>query len=79
MPRIRPQKFVHVVYRTRSFDAMLRWSTLVFDAKLQHQDPAPAFLTCDDEHHGFAFAALPPEGRETDRAGAIGVDHVANP
>lgn len=82
MPRIRPQKFVHVVYRTHRFDAMLRWYTLVFVAKVQHRNPALAFLTCDDEHHRFAFAnlaVLQPEGRETDRAGAIGVDHVANP
>lgn len=80
MPRIRPKKFVHVVYRTRRFDAMLSWYTLVFDAKVQHQNPALAFLTYDDEHHRFAFAnlaVLQPEGRETDRAGVIGVDHVA--
>ena len=25
MSRIRPMKFVHVVYRTRRFDSMVRW------------------------------------------------------
>ncbi len=25
MPRIRPQRFVHVVYRTRQYDAMIAW------------------------------------------------------
>ena len=80
MSRIRPQKFVHVVYRTRRFEAMLRWYQTVFDAHVQHQNPALAFLTYDDEHHRFAFAnlaVLQPEGTEIDRAGAIGVDHVA--
>ena len=80
MPRIRPRKFVHVVYRTRRFEQMLRWYAVVFDAKVQHQNPALAFLTYDDEHHRFAFvnlAVLQPEGTETDRQGVIGVDHVA--
>jgi len=45
MPRIRPRKFVHVVYRTRRFEQMLRWYAAVFDAKVQHQNPALAFLT----------------------------------
>ena len=40
MPRIRPRKFVHVVYRTRRFDEMLRWYTTVFDAKVQHYQAA---------------------------------------
>ena len=80
MSRIRPKKFVHVVYRTRRFDEMVRWYQIVFDAKVQHQNPALAFLTYDDEHHRFAFAnldVLQPGGGEKDRRGAIGVDHVA--
>ncbi|VTU23239.1 Biphenyl-2,3-diol 1,2-dioxygenase 2 [Variovorax sp. SRS16] len=80
MSRVRPEKFVHVVYRTRRFDAMLRWYATVFDARVQHQDPVLAFLTYDDEHHRFAFinmAALDPAGDQIDRTGVIGVDHVA--
>ena len=80
MSRIRPEKFVHVVYRTRRFDEMLRWYQTVFDARVQHQNPAIAFLTYDDEHHRFAFAnlaLLQPEGTQSDRLGVIGVDHVA--
>jgi len=80
MSRIRPAKFVHVVYRTRRFEQMLRWYQTVFDAKVQHQNPALAFLTYDGEHHRFAFAnldILQPEGTEADRRGMIGVDHVA--
>ena len=80
MSRIRPEKFVHVVYRTRRFDEMLRWYQTVFDARVQHQNPAIAFLTYDDEHHRFAFAnlaLLQPEGTQNDRLGEIGVDHVA--
>jgi catechol 2,3-dioxygenase-like lactoylglutathione lyase family enzyme len=58
MSAIRPKAFVHVVYRTRRFEQMLRWYTAVFDAKTQYQNPALAFLTYDDEHHRFAFANL---------------------
>ncbi len=80
MARIRPAKFVHVVYRTRRFDEMLRWYATVFDARVQHQDPVLAFLTYDDEHHRFAFvnmAIVDPGGEQVDRSGEIGVDHVA--
>jgi catechol-2,3-dioxygenase len=73
-------KFVHVVYRTRRFQEMIRWYENVFAAKVQYQNPVLAFLTYDDEHHRFAFAnleILQPEGAENDRQGSIGVDHVA--
>ena len=80
MSCIRPVKFAHVVYRTRRFDEMLRWYETVFGARVQYQNPGLAFLTYDDEHHRFAFANMSlfqPDGAETDRQGAIGVDHVA--
>lgn len=75
MSRIRPTKFAHVVYRTRRFDQMLCWYQAVFDTKVQHQNPALAFLTYDDEHHRFAFAnldILQPEGTQTERRGMFG-------
>jgi catechol-2,3-dioxygenase len=80
MTRVRPQKFVHVVYRTRRFDQMLAWYEFVFDAKVQYQNPALAFLTYDDEHHRFALVnltVLQPDDSETEKQGMIGVDHVA--
>lgn len=80
MRSIRPEKFVHVVYRTRRFEAMLAWYAAVFDAQVRHQNPALAFLSYDEEHHRFAFInleILQPEGSDIDRVGAIGVDHVA--
>ncbi|EWS53719.1 Biphenyl-2,3-diol 1,2-dioxygenase 2 [Methylibium sp. T29] len=58
---------------------MLAWYRVVFDARIQQQSPALAFLTYDDEHHRFAFAnlaLLQPEG-ETEKTGLIGIDHVA--
>ena len=58
MTRIRPEKFAHVVYRTHRFDEMLEWYQFVFDAEVQYQNPALAFLTYDDEHHRFALANL---------------------
>ena len=80
MPQ-KPIKFAHVVYRTRRFEEMISWYETVFGAKVQHENPVLAFLTFDDEHHRFAFvnlAAIDPKGTlETDRRGAVGVDHVA--
>lgn len=78
--RVPPQKFVHIVYRTRRFAEMLAWYETVFDAKVQYQDPALAFLTYDDEHHRFAFANLAvinPDASEPPRRNMVGVDHVA--
>ncbi len=78
--RVPPQKFVHVVYRTRRFAEMLAWYETVFDAKVQYQDPALAFLTYDDEHHRFAFANLAvirPDASEPAQRNLVGVDHVA--
>jgi hypothetical protein len=40
MARILPQKFAHVVYRTRRFEEMIDSYTIVFDANLKIQDPA---------------------------------------
>ena len=80
MSHIRPTKFAHVVYRTRRFEQMLQWYETVFGARVQYQNPGLAFLTYDDEHHRFAFANMAlfqPDGTETERQGAIGVDHVA--
>jgi len=80
MTSIRPTKFAHVLYRTRRFEQMLRWYQSVFGASVQYQNPGLAFLTYDDEHHRFAFADMAvfqPDGAETERRGAIGVDHVA--
>ena len=77
---VKPMQLAHVVYRTRRFEEMLAWYQKVFDAKIQYQNPALAFLTFDDEHHRFALADLnvirPDEGGVDDR-GMIGVDHVA--
>lgn len=80
MTRIRPRKFVHVVYRTHRFDKMLAWYQFVFDAKVQYQNPILAFLTYDDEHHRFALInldVLQPDGSGTGKQGLVGVDHVA--
>jgi len=80
MPRVRPAKFVHIVYRTRRFAEMIQWYQTVFDARVQFQNPVLGFLTYDDEHHRFAFvdlAVVDPDGRENDKQGKIGVDHVA--
>jgi len=68
------------VYGTRRFEEMLAWYQFVFDANVQYQNPALAFLTYDDEHHRFGLAnldVLRPEDKETEKQGLVGVDHVA--
>lgn len=80
MSRIRPARFVHVVYRTRRFEEMIRWYETVFDSRVQYQNPVLAFLTYDDEHHRVALinmAAVAPDAHDMGRGGPIGVDHVA--
>lgn len=64
---------------TRRFDEMISWYKTVFEAKVQYQNPALAFLTYDDEHHRFAFAnmsVLKPNGVEADSSAGMGVNHV---
>ena len=76
----RPIKLAHVVYRTRRFQAMLDWYTTVFGARVQHQNPAMAFLTFDDEHHRFAFldlSVVDPDGSDPESRNWTGVDHLA--
>ena len=78
--RIRPARFVHVVYRTRRFEQMIQWYETVFDARVQYQNPVLAFLTYDDEHHRIALInmqAVQPDATEAAPRGKIGVDHVA--
>ena len=80
MTRVRPQKIAHVVYRTRRFDEMLEWYQFVFDARVQYENPALAFLTYDDEHHRFALANLDViKGEDPDiqKQGLVGLDHIA--
>jgi catechol 2,3-dioxygenase-like lactoylglutathione lyase family enzyme len=75
----KPSKLAHVVYMTRRFDEMLEWYKTVFEAEVQYQNPALAFLTYDDEHHRFAFAnmsVLNPEGAASELAAGVGVNHV---
>ena len=76
----KPSKFAHIVYRTRRFEKMIRWYETVFEATVQHKNPALAFLTYDDEHHRFAFAnleVLDPGGKASEGKADAGVDHVA--
>lgn len=82
----KPSKLAHVVYMTRRFDEMIEWYKAVFEAKVQYQNPAFAFLTYDDEHHRFAFAnmsVIAPTGVASELAAGVGVNHVgytyANP
>lgn len=74
-----PTKLAHVVYMTRRFDEMITWYQKVFEAKVQYQNPALAFLTYDDEHHRFAFANMAvfsPNGGESNVPSGVGVNHV---
>ncbi|NBO02287.1 MAG: biphenyl 2,3-dioxygenase, partial [Betaproteobacteria bacterium] len=77
--RLRPARFVHVVYRTHRFDEMIAWYQKVLGAKVQHYSPVIAFVTYDEEHHRVAFlnlSIIEPEGPK-DRRDRVGVDHLA--
>jgi catechol 2,3-dioxygenase-like lactoylglutathione lyase family enzyme len=77
MPK--PSKLAHVVYMTRRFDEMIDWYKTVFEAEVQYQNPALAFLTYDEEHHRFAFAnmsVLSPSGAANELPAGVGVNHV---
>lgn len=81
-----PSKLAHVVYMTRRFDEMIEWYKAVFEAEVQYQNPAFAFLTYDDEHHRFAFAnmaVMTPDVAFAEPPAGVGVNHVgytyANP
>jgi catechol-2,3-dioxygenase len=79
MPLARPVKFAHVVYRTRRFSEMLEWYKTVFEARIQFENPALAFLSYDDEHHRFAIAnmdVLNAGGDLGSKRSEVGVDHV---
>jgi catechol 2,3-dioxygenase-like lactoylglutathione lyase family enzyme len=74
----RPSKLAHVVYMTRRFAKMVSWYQTVFEARVQYQNPAFAFLTYDDEHHRFAFAnmeVISPDSGASE-AKRLGVNHV---
>jgi len=74
-----PTKLAHVVYMTRRFDEMLSWYQTVFEARVQYQNPAMAFLTYDDEHHRFAFVnmnVISPNGANPEASSKTGVNHV---
>ena len=69
LPMAKPSKLAHVVYMTRRYEEMLSWYKTVFEARVQYENPAFAFLTYDDEHHRFAFAnmdVLSPNGEVKD-------------
>ncbi len=73
-------RLAHVVYRTRKFEQMLPWYKEVFHAKVQHQNPAMAFLTYDDEHHRLAFidlSVVQPDVDDSENRGLVGLEHVA--
>src|ERR1043166_7168010 len=75
-----PSKLAHVVYMTRRYEEMLAWYEAVFEATVQYQNPAFAFLTYDDEHHRFAFAnmsVINPDGADMNASSKVGVNHVA--
>ncbi|AKS41198.1 VOC family protein [Wenzhouxiangella marina] len=79
-PSATPRALAHVVYRTRRFEQQLDWYGEVFGARVQHRNPAMAFLTFDDEHHRFAFldlSVVDPDGEEPSTRSWVGIDHLA--
>lgn len=76
----KPRALAHVLYRTRKMTQMLNWYSRAFCATVQHQNPAMAFLTFDDEHHRLAFVDLEvidPGGADNSENQWTGIDHLA--
>jgi hypothetical protein len=59
-----PTKLAHVVYMTRRYAEIVDWYQKVFEAKVQYQSFAFAFLTYDDEHHQICICKHDDRGRE---------------
>jgi catechol-2,3-dioxygenase len=73
---VRPQKFAHVVLRSRSrYDEMVEWYLTVLNARIVAQAPHMAFLTFDEEHHRIAIVNA-PHLNERDPM-ADGLDHLS--
>jgi catechol 2,3-dioxygenase-like lactoylglutathione lyase family enzyme len=58
-----PTKLAHVVYMTRRFDEMISWYKRVFEAKVQYQNPAFAFLTYSVSNTGRAWDVVSKENQ----------------
>jgi len=59
---------------------LIDWYQTVFAATVVYENPVFAFLTCDDEHHRFAFANLSvllPGSVASEPRDKEGVNHVA--
>ncbi len=64
---------------------MINWYQMIFQAKVQYENPLLAFLTYDEEHHRFAFINFDevspglanPASVEDDGHLSASVDHVA--
>ena len=72
---IAPSKFAHVMYLTASFEALIGWYKLVFEAEVVFANADICFLTYDGEHHRIAIIRVPGLARRP--AACAGVHHVA--
>lgn len=72
---VSPVKLAHVVMRTSRFPEMVKWYSLVLNAKPAYASETITFLSYDDEHHRVALINVPGLARQPD--GTAGVHHIA--
>jgi len=70
----RPAYISHYGIRARQLKEMIRWYTLVFGARIQHENEFLAFMTFDHEHHRLVIFEDPDTVEKP--ATAAGIDHV---
>ncbi len=73
--RVAPAKLAHIVLRTRNYEAMVDWYSVVLEAEAIVATPMASFLTYDEEHHRIAIINRPDLVDRADNA--VGVDHCA--
>lgn len=72
---ISPEKFAHVVLRTRKLNEAVAWCAEVLGTEMVFANDFFPFLTCDEEHHRIALIATGEQ--ESAPPGAAGLDHLA--
>jgi catechol-2,3-dioxygenase len=72
---ISPEKFAHVVLRTRKLKEVVAWYAEVLGTETVFANDFLAFLTYDEEHHRIALIATGEQ--ESAPPGAAGLDHFA--
>ncbi|MAC17610.1 MAG: biphenyl 2,3-dioxygenase [Flavobacteriales bacterium] len=70
-----PEKFAHIVLRTRQLPVMRDFYLTLLNARVAHEGQMAAFLRYDDEHHRVVILNLPHV--DDVQHGAAGLEHFS--